>query len=177
MKTDVILGAVPVVISSIALAVAVVSMRRQWRSARNANAVTAVLKLFEEFRADDLRAARRAIYQMVDCSADSAAPALRDLPDAVRVPAERVALYFDHVGLLVGHGLVPVKPMIAFFGYGCEVLWKKLESYVAAERRMRNVDYYLGYFEGLALLSQAVDSGDIVGKVTSNMRTGRLSLE
>ncbi|WP_433725502.1 hypothetical protein ACQP2Y_06560 [Actinoplanes sp. CA-051413] len=59
MTGGVVLGALPVVISSTALAVAIISMRRQWRSARNANAVAAILKLFEEYRTEELRSARR----------------------------------------------------------------------------------------------------------------------
>ncbi|MGV9364359.1 DUF4760 domain-containing protein [Amycolatopsis sp. NPDC003731] len=171
-----VLDVLPLAISAAALSVAVVSMRRQWKSARNANAVASILKLFEEYRADDLRAARRAVFAMSDCDMDPAPP-LRDLPDEVRVPAERVAQYFDHVGLLLGHHLVPAKPMISFFGFGCEMLWRKLEPYVIAERKLRNVKYYLGYFEAFAVLSEKTGADDLNGEVTGNLRSGRVSLE
>ncbi|MFD1044353.1 hypothetical protein ACFQ1S_01465 [Kibdelosporangium lantanae] len=176
MKTDVILDILPIFISTAALAVAVVSMRRQWRTARNANTVAAILKLFEEYRADDLRLARRAVFQMMDYSTDST-PALRDLPEDIRVSAERVSHYFDHVGLLVGHHLVPAKPMISFFGLGCAALWDKLEPYVVAERNLRTVGYYLRYFESFAMLSRKVDAGNLVESSTVGMRSGKTPLE
>jgi hypothetical protein len=178
MKTDVVLDALPIVISAIALSIAVVSMRRQWRSARNANAVAAILKLFEEYRTDELRTARRTIFRMPSLSAGPDSDlALRNLPDDVRIPAERVAHYFDHVGLLVGHRLVPAKPMISFFGFGCAELWKKLEPYVVAERRLRNVDYYLSYFEGFAALSHEVGADAVNKKMLMNMRSGNIPLK
>ena len=173
---DVVLDVLPVIISSVALVVAVISGRRQWRSARNANAVAAVLKLFEEYRTDELRSARRAVFQMEKFPV-GAAPALRDLSDDLRAPSERVAQYFDHVGLLVGHRLVPARPMISFFGFGCTALWKKLEPCIIAERELRGVGYYLGYFEGFAALSEKIDADELNRNVTIHMRSGRMRLE
>jgi hypothetical protein len=176
MTSGVVLGALPVVISSTALAVAIISMRRQWRSARNANAVAAILKLFEEYRTEELRSARRMVFQMPDFPTGSA-PALRDLPDDIRASVERVAHYFDHVGLLVGHRLVPAKPMISFFGFGCAELWNKLEPCVIAERKLRDVSYYLGYFEGLGRLAQNVGADDLNKSVTVHMRSGDFPMD
>ncbi|MEU7959639.1 hypothetical protein [Micromonospora humida] len=173
---DVALSVLPVIISSAALIVAVVSGRRQWRSARNANAVAAVLKLFEEYRADELRLARRAVFRMGQFPAGTA-PALSNLPDDLRVPCERVAHYFDHVGLLVGHWLVPAGPMISFFGFGCAALWRKLEPCIIAERELREVGYYLGYFEGFAVLSEKSGADEMSRDVTIHMRSGRMRLE
>ncbi|WP_431885267.1 hypothetical protein [Micromonospora wenchangensis] len=173
---DVALDVIPVIISSAALMVAVISARRQWRSARNANAVSAVLKLFEEYRADELRLARRVVFRMKDFPAGNA-PALGNLPDDLRVPCERVAHYFDHVGLLVGYRLVPAKPMISFFGFGCAVLWRKLEPCIIAERELRKVGYYLGYFEGFAVLSEKSGADEMNRDVAIHMRSGRMRLE
>jgi hypothetical protein len=170
------LAEIPVVISSVALAVSIMSMRRQWRTARNANAVAAILKLFEEYRSEELRSARRIIFQMAPF-AQGQTPTLRDLPDDVRAAIERVAHFFDHVGLLVGHRLVPAKPMVSFFGFGCVQLWDKVEPYISAERNLRNVSYYLGFFEGLARLSLQATPDELNRDVIARMSTGGFSLD
>ncbi|WP_410597349.1 hypothetical protein [Amycolatopsis sp. lyj-23] len=170
MKIEVIFAAISVATSLFALGIAALSTRRQWRSARNANAVSSILTLFEEYRTEDLRVARRLVFKLAEYPTDLN-PTLTQLPADTRVAAERVAHYFDHVGLLVGYSLIPAGPMISFFGYGCTELWKKLEPYVAAERRLRGVNHYLGYFEGFARVAREVDADALNGKVVKNMRS------
>ncbi|VVJ16835.1 Uncharacterised protein [Amycolatopsis camponoti] len=77
----------------------------------------------------------------------------------------------------MGHRLAPARPMISFFGVGCETLWEKLAPCVAVERQLRKVDYYLGYFEALAALSEKIGADGLNKKITTKMRLGRVPLK
>lgn len=104
-----------------------------------------MLSLFSEYRQDDLKKARRTVFQIPESK--DPYQRLGELPGNARVAGERVAYFFDHEGLLIAFDLTPAEPMVAIFGFGCHQLWLKLAPFIEAERQARGVKYYLGYFE------------------------------
>ncbi|WP_435871134.1 DUF4760 domain-containing protein [Micromonospora wenchangensis] len=142
--------------SAAALAVSILVAVRQLQASRRSDTSSATLALFAEYRTMSMRDSRDKIYRFLG-EEESATP-LSMLPDEIREDCFRVAYYFDHLGLLIGHRLLPAEPFVAFPGNGCSRLWLKLKPHVEAERQRRGVRYYLGYFEMLALLSNRQDA-------------------
>ncbi|WP_422751220.1 DUF4760 domain-containing protein [Micromonospora sp. WMMD1219] len=144
------------VLSAAALAVSVLVAVRQLQASRRSDTNSAILALFAEYRSLPMRDSRDKVYRL--SSDEEPAPPLSMLPDEVREDGFRLAYYFDHLGLLIGHRLLPSEPFVAFLGNGCSRLWLKLKPCIEAERQRRGVRYYLGYFEMLALLSDRQDA-------------------
>jgi hypothetical protein len=146
----VVFNIISLVLSFAAVVVAVLVALRQAKAARNSDSLLAMLQLFDEYRKDDLKKARGIVFRLPDSVIQSGR--MRDLPRESRIAAERVAHYFDHVALLMAFDLIPVEPMVAFFGLGCHQLWLKLAPLIDAERQTRDDDQYLAYFEAFAAL-------------------------
>jgi hypothetical protein len=148
----------PIILSVVALGVSVIVALKQLQLPHRNNASSATLALFSEYREAPLSGARIAVYALPP-SCDSCA--ISSLPDGVREDCIRVAYYFDHLGLLVGHSLLPAEPLVAFLGNACIKSWEKLEPYIQAERVKRNSRIHLIYFEMLAALSIEPDEDSI----------------
>ena len=149
------INVISIVLSVVALLVSVTFARRQLRAARNSDSVAVVLELLGEFRDPEMREARgRVLTQLNDKTVGSTA-GLAELPEDLRDGALRVSHFFDHVGLLVAHDLVPADPLVGFFGRGAMNCWDKLRPYILAERARRlqggyASGEYVPYFEAFA---------------------------
>jgi hypothetical protein len=160
--------AISIVLSCAALIISIIAARSQFKSSRNSDSVATMLNLFTEYRQDDLKKARRVIFRLP--VSKNHHQRLGDLSGDVRVAGERVAHFFDHVGLLIAFDLIPAEPMIGFFGFGCHQLWLKLAPFIQAEREARGVKYYLGYFEMFADLAERRDAEAINASAIERMK-------
>jgi hypothetical protein len=115
-----------------------------------------------------LKKARRVVFRIP--AGHGTASRLGEMQGDAREASERVAHFFDHVGLLIAFDLIPAEPMIAFFGFGCHQLWLKLRPFIEAERQARGVDYYLGYFEMFADLAARRSAETINAQASKRMQ-------
>jgi hypothetical protein len=120
-----------VALSVVALTVSVIVSLRQIRASRISDTTSAIITLFAEYRTAPMRDARDRVYRFVN-ERKQAVP-LSDLNE-LREDCYHVAYYFDNLGLLIGHSLLPTEPFIAFLGKGCMISWRKLDPYVRLER-------------------------------------------
>jgi hypothetical protein len=141
---------ISIVLSLLALIISLFVAQRQLRASRDSDSISAMLQLFGEYRTDEFRSARRAIFRM---NFSQPCQLLIEMRAQQREEIELVAHFFEHVGLLIAFDLIPAEPMVAFFGFSCQQLWLKLESTIEAERQARGIENYLAYFEMFANLA------------------------
>jgi hypothetical protein len=163
-----VISIISITLSCAALVISIVVARSQLKASRDSDSVTAMLSLFSEYRQDDLKEARREVFQIPESQGPY--QRLGELRGSTRAAGERVAHFFDHVGLLIAFDLIPAEPMVAFFGFGCHQLWQKLSPFIEAERQARDVKYYLGYFEMFANLAARRNAETINASAAERMR-------
>jgi hypothetical protein len=166
MISQYLIPGISTLISTAAFAVSIIVSRRQLSSAKNSQSITVMLSMLGEYREEAMVQARRSVFRHL--GSETAAPpttGFSDIPKEARTAAVTISHFFDNVGLLVAHGLVPADPLISFFGAGAIQLWQTLEPYIECERRTRGSDYYQAYFESFAELAAKRDPEAMIRKV------------
>lgn len=146
--------AAALVVSLVALALSGWSSVRQLGLARHANSLSTLVELFKEHRSDQLAAARHFVcarLPSIDVSQGLAALA-EDDQQSVRA----LGWYYDNLGVLVAHGVVPIDPVAGYLGGSVLECWERMEPLVQAERARRagmsDPTRWQEYFENLYLL-------------------------
>jgi hypothetical protein len=136
-------------IGAVAAVFAVLVAWSQLRASARADRLTAVAPIFAEYRAPEMRAARKVLFSRL--TPDDRGTAIRDLPEDVQEAAHRIGHYLDHLGMLVYLGLIDVDQVATFLGISALNLWRLLKPYIESERKLRSPDIYLNAFESLAV--------------------------
>jgi hypothetical protein len=146
----------------------------QLRAADNSDTLVATLELFREYR--ELGLVRRYIAENLSMLGDpDPTVGLYGLPEPIRDKVFVVTHFFDHLGVLVAHKLIPVGPVIGFLGGSVEYYWQPLGPHILAERERRSGEYQ-EYFEMLVTITQRHSPARVRRKTRRRInRSSRLS--
>ncbi|MET9894453.1 hypothetical protein ABZZ47_30405 [Streptomyces sp. NPDC006465] len=141
------------IVSITALMATVVVSLRHLTLARHANTLPAVVGLFQEHRGAELARARHIVVNEL---------ADRDLSEGLgAVPEEHRQLvldlcwFYDNIGALVAHGVVPLAPVSGYLGGSVVETWKIVRPMALAEREkrrrlgFRDPERWQAYYENL----------------------------
>ena len=142
------------IISLVALALSGWSSVRQLRLARHANSLSTLVELFKEHRSPELADARHFVCSRLPSMDVSKGLAALDERDQQLV--RTLGWYYDNLGVLVAHGVVPIDPVAGYLGGSVIECWQRMEPLVHAERakreQMSDPTRWQEYFENLYLL-------------------------
>jgi hypothetical protein len=150
-------GAVGAVASWLAVLVAVVvglAVLRQVRLMRDQNAMQVLVQVFEKHQSR-LSAARTYVFMTVRLipTDELHTRGIEAIDPKWRDEVVHLAWFYDHVGLLVSHGVVDLEPISGYMGDTVIRNWRILEPLIMAERRRRRdgIDdlRWQRYFENL----------------------------
>jgi hypothetical protein len=146
--------AAALIVSLVALALSGWSSIRQLGLARHANSLPTLVELFKEHRTNELADARHFVCSRLPSIDVSDGLAALDESDQQLVRA--LGWYYDNLGVLVAHGVVPVAPVAGYLGGSLIECWERMEPLVQAERakraQMTDPTRWQEYFENLYLL-------------------------
>lgn len=114
-------------------------------TSRASDSLTVEVELFLEFRDQKFRQDRRVVIG--DRTTQLPAKRFAELGKDVGPRAERVAHFYDHVGLLMKHRFIRRHAFRRFMGLSARLCWFALEPVVQAEREAREDHRHLYYFE------------------------------
>jgi hypothetical protein len=160
-------------VTVVALLASIVVSRRQLRLARQANALPAVVQLFEDSR-NELWGAREFVN---NSSFVAAGFPVDDGFDGLPEEVKRLAWYYDQLGALVAHDIIDVELVSGYIGGSMRMTWERLRPYIETERRRRASSpdpmRWQEYFENLAAL---IDESP-PAKARSSSKNWRLKTE
>lgn len=123
---------------------------RQVRIARLQNLSPVVLDAFAEARTAEWFVARDWILNNLPSSTILPEHGVSRQPEDARWNMRRVGFFYDNLGVFVANRIVPEDLIIGFFGVGLMEVWQRMEPYIRAEARRRNMRY-MCYFEDLVV--------------------------
>lgn len=135
----------------------------QLREARRANAFPAVVDLFREYRSMEMVAARRLLSQRAKEFDESLG--IAGMPDDVAQAALRVTHYLDNLGVLIAKELIGIELVAGFLGDSTLRQWQLLKGFIRSERRRRQPQAYMQYFEHLTARLVEVDPASVRAKL------------
>lgn len=142
------------IVSFMALALSGWSSFRQLRLARHANSLSTLVELFKEHRSRELADARHFVCSRLPSMDVSKGLAALDEKDQQLV--RTLGWYYDNLGVLVAHGVVPIDPVAGYLGGSVIECWQRMKPLVQAERakreQMSDPTRWQEYFENLYLL-------------------------
>ena len=150
MDASAIAAWVGLLIALAGVMVAVAFSSRQVRLARLQNLSPVVLDAFREARTAEWFEARDWIMTNLPSSDILSRKGVSGQPDDARWNMRRVGFFYDNLGVFVAHGIVSEDLIIGFFGVGLTEVWQRMEPYIRAEARIRNMRY-MCYFEDLVV--------------------------
>jgi hypothetical protein len=137
-----------------ALGISALASLRQLALAQKANSLPALVDLFTEHRGEALAEARH--YVFTDMTKLDLSDGLASLPEDKRRLVRDLAWFYDNLGALVAHGVVPVEPISGYLGGSVVNVWEALRPLVEVERAKRasmlDPLRWQQYFENLYLL-------------------------
>ncbi|MEU3290377.1 DUF4760 domain-containing protein [Streptomyces longwoodensis] len=140
-------------VSITALMATVIASLRQLRLARHANTLPAVVGLFQEHRGPQLARARHVVVN--ELSGRDLSEGLSAVPEKHRQLILDLCWFYDNIGALVAHGVVPLAPVSGYLGGSVIETWKVVEPMALAERRkrqqlgFRDPERWQAYYENL----------------------------
>jgi hypothetical protein len=151
MDTGIVVNAIALGFSAIAVTTSTVLALRQSRLMHHANLLPTVTEVFREFTTpefkDDLAYVCTRLW-----NEHPPTVAFDDLPDKPRHRVTHVADYFFTIGVLVSTGVVSEVIVAGYMGRSILRAWGFLEPYIAAERTRRPDEHYYMFFENLAVV-------------------------
>lgn len=121
----------------------------EWRNARR---MRVLADLNDRFLREDVRRARRTVYNLPD---DATPESAAHWPDEAKSDTELVCSTFDLAGLLAAEGVVPANWLAHNWRFALTRCWDRAEPLVEHYRRTRAPDYWHN-FEKLARRAQTV---------------------
>ena len=117
----------------------------QLRGLKQQTGLAGPAQLFQEFRSEVQRAARRLIYRKMPQNGG-----LDHIDEELQTAAERVIVSLNGIGFLVHKGLIPMDRALAqLIGPPVIRMWDRLEKFVKLERGRRKENTYMRFFEEL----------------------------
>ena len=145
MSTSLLLNIIAVAISTAALCVSVLVAIRQITIMRQSNQMPIFINLEQEFRSE--RFQRAELYVLRKLKDKDSVKGVQALPDEARLAVTLISSYFGVLGSLVIYGIVRERQAVAALGYRADQLWRKLEPFILAERRIRGDGDHAKFFE------------------------------
>lgn len=140
-----ILNITAVAISTAALCVSILIAIRQITIMRQSNQMPIFIDLEQEFRSEQFQ--RAELYVLRKLKDKDAVKGVQALPDEARLAVTLMSSYFGVLGSLIIYGIVGERQAVAALGYRADQLWRKLEPFILAERRIRGDDDHAKFFE------------------------------
>ncbi|MER7804843.1 hypothetical protein ABTX71_31400 [Streptomyces parvulus] len=126
---------------------------RQLALARHANTLPAVVGLFQEHRGADLARARHIVVS--ELNGRDLSGGLDAVPEEQRQLVLDLCWFYDNIGALVAHGVVPLAPVSGYLGGSVIETWKIIRPMALAERTkrrqlgFRDPERWQAYYENL----------------------------
>ena len=130
-----LLGAASSAIAVVAVAVAAWHVRTTAKAAGRSNALPVASAAFNEFRSREFQSHLHKVWH--EAPAGVPEGGFESLAEDWRASAYRVAYFFEYLGILVAHGLVPADLVVDFSANLLVRSWLALEPFIAEERRHR----------------------------------------
>ncbi|WP_432043412.1 DUF4760 domain-containing protein [Streptomyces cadmiisoli] len=141
------------IVSITALAVTALASLRQIRLARHANSLPAVVGLFQEHRGAELARARHIVVSQL--AGQDLSQGLSAVPEVHRRQVLDLCWFYDNLGALVAHGVVPIAPVSGYLGGSVIETWEIVRPMALAERErrrrrgFRDPERWQAYYENL----------------------------
>lgn len=148
MDPEVVVSAMAMIVSLIALGITSTLTRAQVRSMTKANDLPVMIELLlKEYVNDDFHAQHRLVLETLP----TLDPALgfESLPEPLRTAAYRTAWYYNATGDLVALGTVDETMFVGGINYRVRHAWSAMEAHIRTERDRRGRPFLDG-FEHLA---------------------------
>lgn len=140
-----VFNAITIFVAFGALIVSLFFAVRQTRIMRQSNQLPVFIELEQEFRSE--RFQRAELYIMRKLKEKDFENGVLGLPDEMRLAVTLVQSYFGVLGSLIVYGIINEREAVASMGYRVDQLWRKLEPFILAERRIRGDDDFAIFFE------------------------------
>jgi hypothetical protein len=115
---------------------------------RHTNELPIFTEMSQELRSRDFQ--RDETYVLQGLAGDHSPDlGISRLPEDAKAAVTSVLLYFNNLGAYVAFGLIDENIVVSMFAYRANRAWVSLEPYILEERRFRNDDYHVSYFEDL----------------------------
>jgi hypothetical protein len=148
MDPEVLVSAMAMVVSVLALGITSALSRAQVRSMRKANDLPVMIELLiKEYVNDEFQAQHRLVTESLP--AVDVSLGFEGLPEPLRTAAYRVAWYYNATGGLIALGTVDELMFVGGINYRVRHAWSAMEAHVHAERDRRGQPFLDG-FEHLA---------------------------
>jgi hypothetical protein len=157
-----LLSIVSLIITLIAVMVAVWHVRAVAVAAERANSLPVASDVFKEFRSQEFQDHLRKVWDNAPRNANAPEDGFQSLPDDWRDSAYTVAYFFEYLGVLVAYKIVPDEIVIDFSANLLVRTWRALEPLIQKERTYREKSYtsdisiskgFVRHFEHLVALS------------------------
>lgn len=148
MDESSILIIISLIISLVALLTAALLAIRQSILMRHTNELPIFIELTQEFRSRDFQRAEEYVLNQL-AAEHSADLGISGLPEDAKAAVTTVLIFFNTFGAYVYFGLADEKIVVSLYAYRANRAWVALEPYIFAERRFRNDDYHVSFFEDL----------------------------
>ncbi|WP_153182732.1 hypothetical protein [Streptomyces sp. E2N166] len=141
------------VVSITALTATLLTSLRQLVLARHANTLPAVVGLFQEHRGAELARARHIV--VTELAGRDLSEGLAAVPEEHRQQVLNLCWFYDNIGALVAHGVVPLAPVSGYLGGSVVETWKIVRPMALAERekrrrlQFRDPERWQAYYENL----------------------------
>jgi hypothetical protein len=130
-------------VSGIVLLLTAIIMMVQVREMRQATHATAFESVLGLLQNEDVRAARKTVFGLVNKPFES-------WIDSEKEAAEKVCYGYDVVGVMIRNGIIPVEVVADSWGDSLRRSWRILSPMVASYRAARSSDEYWDDYEWLS---------------------------
>jgi hypothetical protein len=164
------------VVSITALTVTLLTSLRQLALARHANTLPAVVGLFQEHRGAELARARHIVVN--ELAGRDLSDGLAAVPEEHRQHVLNLCWFYDNIGALVAHGVVPLAPVSGYLGGSVIETWKIVRPMALAERekrrqlQFRDPERWQAYYENLYHLVVSTPPHEARAKASRWCRAG-----
>jgi hypothetical protein len=148
MEPEVLVSAMAMVVSVLALGITSALTRAQVRSMRKANDLPVMIELLiKEYVNDEFQAQHRLVTETLPTV--DASLGFEGLPEPLRTAAYRVAWYYNATGGLIALGTVDEIMFVGGINFRVRHAWSAMEAHIGVERNNRGQPFLDG-FEHLA---------------------------
>jgi hypothetical protein len=150
-----LISAVAMTISIVALGVSTIISTAQARSMRQANNLPVMIELLiKEYINDDFASRERLVFESIGQTASDLG--FEGLPEPLRTATYNVAWFYNATGNIVALRAVDERMFVGGINYRIRRAWSAMEAHIEAERRNRGMPFLDG-FEHLAARAFASD--------------------
>jgi len=146
MTTDVILKAIPIGISLVAVTISFFALLRQAGESQRSRNLLTVSQVLKEFRGEELQEHRRCLGELI--SGAIATDGSGYIDPEVWTHLRPLIHYYDSLGLLMAYDAVDERPILAYLGLAIMDTWALSADFVRERRRSRTE--YMAFFEHAA---------------------------